>query len=428
MKKYLLIYIFIAIVCNAFSSVSQSSLPFSNSYLQRSSGVEALYWNPANINNKVRNNEIVVSPFSFALENNAFTLSLYNKATGSYLTDAWKNEFLGEMDKRLSLGMQVSFFTLGYSHKNWAISTSTKATTNTKIDRQYLDLIFFGNSQEKLKTGEAYIFDHSNNDFGLLAYQDFTIGYGGYYINALLPDAWENIPDIYVGASMSYLLGLLTADMTHFHGVFVASEKSVNLDQEAVIRTASMGNGFKMSLGVSSNVYRNDAGHVVDLGISFDNILGNIKWNKNLSESHYFAVVDSVIFDDLKNDVFSDSTYTNKFIGSFDTKLPFVFRVGSKYTYKQYSLSLDYAKNSSANRAFYSDHEISMGIEYCPVVWLPLRFGYRAPIGDIQSLVSLGCGIRTQNFEYGLGIQSPGSFFTTDTKGMGVAMQMKFRY
>jgi hypothetical protein len=406
-----------------YGSITPSSLPFSNSYLQRSSGIEALYWNPANINNIPTRHELLFLPLGFRLENNIISLDLYNRTTGQFMDDDIKHEMLGSLNGFLMVGMNMNLINFGYMYDKWAFSMGTNMAARSNIDEQYIELMLFGNEMDR-----EYVFTTANNNFAMLAYQDITFGYGGFVINTIHPDFFRNVPDINIGISVSALAGLATAESIDFIGTLWASDvEGFNMLQDVNMRYGVLGYGCKLAIGLSSVVYEFDEEHTLSAGLSFDNILGSIKWLENLEEHHYTVRADNVFMNKLEYDLIQDSQST-KSIDSFRSYLPLVFRFGTLYSYQDFTFSVDYAQNFGKNHAYYYDPEFSFGIEYLVGKWLPIQFGVRLPNGELLSAYSFGLGLRYDRFECGFGYQSIGSFFGDKTKGLSLSTQMKFRF
>jgi hypothetical protein len=239
----------------------------------------------------------------------------------------------------------------------------------------------------------------------------------------------EKIPDIYAGIGFSYLIGYANAELTEFNGKFSFyedDEEGLNLDQKVGVKMGMLGQGFKFSFGLSSKVFES-GDHSVSAGVSFDNIMGNITWTKDTEIRKYTVSIDSVYIADLLDDtdgIVKDTEEVKK-IKSSDTKLPFVFRLGSLYKWKDLTASLDFAKNSDVNAAFNHDPELSLGLEYNIIGHIPVQLGYRVPIGDNNALYSFGLGMRFKNYEWGFGYQNVGAFFMSEeTKGLGLTMNL----
>lgn len=423
MKKIIIICLLSLMSTVLMGITTASSLPFSNSYLQRATGVEANYWNPATLHNLQARHEILFLPFTFRADNNAISLSLYNKVSGQFLDEQKKNDILDSIDGSVKFGMSVNAIIFGYANRRWALSSATNFFAKGKIDKNYLELLLMGNEYNR-----SYVFTTENNNFAMLAYQDFTFSYGGILLNKYIPQMKDlDMPDVYMGLGISALVGAANVEMYKFDGVFTASDDGLSLNQKATVRTGSLGTGYKLSWGLSSDVLTINENQVLSAGLTINNILGTIKWTSNTEKREYIAVIDSVYMNKLDDDIFKDDEIVTK-IGDYSTELPLSFKMGLNYRVSDFSFSMDYAQNSKAHNAFSSDPKLSFGAEYDVVGIMPIQLGYRMPIGDLPSLYSVGLGLRFKYYEFGFGYQSVGALFTDSTKGVAFSGQMKFRF
>ena len=413
-----------------YGAVTPFSLPFSNSYLQRSSGVEALYWNPARIHNIPTQRELMfLSPVG-RMENNTISVDIWNKgqeAQGQFTVPA-KNQMMRNMNDEFYLRGNVRAIIAGFVNNQWAFTTATNVNAHGNFDKRFLELLMFG--IERYCEDEGRIFRHDNNNFGVVAYQDFSIGYGGFQINSTF---LEDIPPIYFGASMSFLLGLANIESVNFNGHFTSTQDTLVLHQKVLYRSATLGSGFKLSFGLSSDIVKVDENHKLSVGFGFDNIFGNIAWDSGTEareivvEGHIKDLHEATKPSNQNVDWFIDEDETIA-IGSYATTLPFIFRFGSLYTYNDFSASLDFAKNFGDNNAYNYDPQITMGFEYVVESWLPIQFGFRLPIGETVSAFSYGIGFRGHRFEYQIGYQSFGALFGNGTRGAAMSSSMRFRF
>ena len=419
MKRYMIILVLCLVAPALLYSATASSLPFSNSFLQRSSGIEAVYWNPANIRRIPKQNELMFIPIAITLENNVVSPNLMS---GQFLDSSMTREILDKVNDKFVLGVNLNKITFGYATRGWVLSSATNVVARGNIDKHYLEVLLSGNVY-----GEDYVFHIENNNFGVIAYQDLTFGYGGYPLNSLFPELMKELPIIYVGGSVSLLAGIASAEIFRSHGLFSASDDGMVLYKDIAFRHGSVGTGFKMSLGFSSEVYEIGENHNVSVGLALNNIFGRISWSNDLEEVHYIIETEEEDVRQLDKDFFTEHQ-ENYSIDSFVSRLPFNLRMGTLYRYNDFSFSLDYSQNFGSNYAYFYSPEVSMGMEYAINGWLPVQFGMRLPGRNLLMAYSLGIGLRFDRFECGLGYKSIGSFFGDNAKGMALSTQMKFRF
>jgi hypothetical protein len=243
----------------------------------------------------------------------------------------------------------------------------------------------------------------------------------------MFPDLMENIPNIYFGASLRLLCGFISLETADYTGSFDAQDEGMNLYQEIIIRSGQIGFGFKMALGFSSEVYEIDENHNISVGLTFDNIFGQISWSKDLEETHYIIESEEKFLNQLDRD-FYDEHERSYSISSFTSTLPFNVKMGVLYRFNDFSFSLDYSQNFGSSHAYFYSPEVTMGAEYVIAGWLPLQLGMRLPNKDSHAKYSLGAGLRFDRFECGFGYKGVGSLFGDKTKGLAVSTYMKFRF
>ncbi|MCL2064468.1 MAG: hypothetical protein FWG98_08855 [Candidatus Cloacimonetes bacterium] len=414
-----------------FGLGTPSSFSFAHSYLQRATGVEALYWNPANITNIPTKAEIML-PLSLAgsAENNMMSLDLYNRVMGATLDDPLKQEMLNALDGNLRFGVNVNMIT-GFALGNFAYSTGVTVVGKGMVDEQFIELALTGNettegeNHSDIEFGD-YDFSDEHNEFLTLAYQDVSIGYGGFRLNQLFPNG-DNIPNIYAGIGISSLIGYFIAEVTEFSGSLEANNDGLTLDQTTKLKTGTLGTGFKMSLGFSVDAVQFDENHYITAGLSMDNIFGQIRWRNNLEETRYEIFVDDYILNDLNFGMHHQEEETLD-AEAFTSRIPFLMKMGGFYRYNDFSASLDYAQYIGSSKAFNYDPNIALGLEYLAFNYVPVQFGLRLPIGDLSTICSLGIGYRHKNVEVGLAYQSFDAFLGENTKGLAYSMYSKIRF
>ncbi len=421
MKKILLLsFILIANLC-LYSFTTASSTSFSNSYMQRATGVNAIYWNPANLSNLKTNAESVILPSTFSVYNNALSLDLYNDIVSQEsLTVAKKNEILGKIKGSMNFDMNMNVILAGYASKNFGISLGSTVQAHGKVDKNYLKLLFFGNNYN-----ETYTFSKNNNNTEFIVMNDLSLAYGGYSLNKLIPALSKpNIPQIRYGFTSSLLFGG-GGGVDKFNGLFKASDDGMVLNQDVTLNYGG-GYGFKGLFGLSSDIIKKE-NQLLSAGITFDNILGYFVNNISCEAREYSIKADTVYFVNMDEDFYSqkDSTYSVK---SYKTVLPFKWSIGFLYKINDVSASLDISKFSKVS-AFGSDKlNTAIGLEYMFFGHLPLRFGYAFGNDDQPSITSYGLGMKWKYWESGLGIQLFDSFLGQSSKGVSFALQMKFRF
>jgi len=436
--KYISIILALFICTQILAIDTASSIPFSNSYLQRASGIEALYWNPANINKFPAHNELMIPfypSFSFSAENKGITLGVYNQLMVDFLDENLKRKLTDAIDDYFVFDGNSRSILMGFSHGNLAYSSAINLITHARADKQFIEMAFHGNVYEK-----EYDFTHEKNDFMLLAYKDLTAGYGGFNLNQYLPVEFDYIPNIDLGVSASILFGLSAMEMVSFKGNLSTNDiDGVVLDQYTDIKMAGLidnkneihgkglGAGFKAAFGLSVDAYEFDETHYIKAGLTIDNIGAQIRWKGNTTNTRYYIISDSVHVATTDKEYYIQDKETWN-IEDFTTRIPLNLKIGTLYRWNEVTASLDYSQYFGSTKAFNYDPSISLGLEYLLYENFPLQIGFRLPIGDLHATNSLGFGYRHRNFEIGFAMQAIGAFWSYNTEGVAFATQMKIRF
>jgi len=393
MKKLLLLLAGLTLITAlAFATPTAKSTQFADSYLMRVQGCEALYWNPALLSRNYHDILIPGINQTFYITNNSFDLDAYNWLSGRYLTTADKQKLMKMIDEHLMVEGEWHAAIFGITFSNMAFATSLHSIANLKLSKDYLRVLLYGNEQD------SYIFTRNHNQFNALAYQDMSIGFGDIALNRMV--SMDAIPDIKFGASGSLLLGYGIAETTSYHGDLVTSIDGLSMHQDVEVKSGSGGLGGKLLFSLASEPVKN-----VQVGISLDNLMGNIHWYAKPEQRSLQVAADSIYAANLDEDMFSqaDSVWS---ISGFDTPLPAVMRIGGVYKMRQVSFSLDWIQGFKRSQITSPIGRWSLGAEFLPIPQIHLRTGLALGNQDYPWRLSYGCGFKTKFFEIGCGLQS----------------------
>jgi len=439
-KRFLSLLCLLTFTPILLSITTAGGVAFSGSYMERATGIEALYLNPANIHKKTFGAEYMFLSLSSGINNNAFYADLILGEKGRLLSEKEKSDILDRMYKSAVASGHAHLILAGFSVDKWAVSTGINAFGYGRLDKDYLKIALQGNEY-----GKFYDFSANTGAAGML-YQDVTVGYGGETINKWFPEKMDNWPDIQVGISASYLIGATMYKIDEFLSEARAEllyRETNNMRQQVVLRNSDKGSGFKMNIGLASEVYSWDDDHYITTGMSFDNIFGFMKWHKHDYTGYNLDLEMTFEKDDNGEYVYNDNTgdYYNEDDDELnihpdewsDTNtrtenFPITYRLGGKYVYKKMSASLDLEQNLWKHPAYSYSPEISLGFEYIFGNKWPVQLGYRVPFRDFLAAYSIGGGVRTSSFELGLAFSVVDSFNYRHMKGFSFGTYTKFSY
>lgn len=372
---------------------SAKSIFFADSYMLRSEGVEASYWNPARIS-RAKKTDLWFPALNsgISISNNALSLDTYNFFVSRDTLDTMdKEKLLKELKGKLALNTEASVSNFGFTSGFVAISSANHIYAKARAQEDILRLALYGNSQEQ------YTFTKASNSVDALAYTDLTLGLGGFR----LPYLTKYIPEIRAGVSLSALAGIGNMETQKFDAIIENNtEEGLNLDLKAQARYGLSGAGFKSMLGLYSEVYPK-----LELGLTLDNIGGRIKWLGDKSEEQYSVKADSIYALNIEDDVFEENSESID-LDSYESKLPLEMRLAAKYSLKRAILSLDYVQGFEDSAITSSTGRLSAAVSFYPLKSLPLIFGISLPNSELPVKTSYGIAFQNRFQEFGIAVQS----------------------
>lgn len=424
MRKITIIFSILVLFCSLNAFTNAASMALADSYSLRANGIEAGYWNPANLyDNQNKGYELYLLNTGISLSGNLLSVGLYNEINGDTLTIAKRKDILSRFDNSLQVNANFHYSLLGYSYNQHSISVGITTIALGKISKKYLDLLLLGNSETYDKT---YTFTKENNSARALSYADLTYAASTKTLSDIIPslDYVKWLPDVKIGYSFSALIGISEADVIKYDSHFSTNDSTgIHLDQSIKGKYALGGYGMKMKLGLESEVYKN-----LKVGLTFDNLIGFVKWTGKTKATEFNASTDSIFIADLGDNFItqSDTTYS---IGNYETTLPVIFHFGALYNYDKASFSLDWEQNLGSD-AIYSDQpEVSFGSQYYVLPYLPLRFGFGFGNIDREHKFTYGIGYEGNKFTFNIGVESVSQVFpNSDSKNVSFGITSKLKW
>ncbi|MCD4828131.1 MAG: hypothetical protein K8R90_01710 [Candidatus Cloacimonetes bacterium] len=392
------------------------SMQYGNSFLQRSDGVHALYWNPANIGNgNLRHGDFVALNLGYRLDNNFLTISEYNDMTGTVLSTADEDDLLNDAPALLCFSGEGHSQFIGWSQDNMAICISTHAYGKSAFQREYLELMFRGNEYN-----HAYTFDNPHNMFEAFTFADITYGVGGYSVNDWLPGiSW--LPETSFGYAASILVGIASVESSRFYGSLETTEDGLSLNQTIDMRLGLGGYGFKGLAGVSSQIDDN-----LSVGLTLDNILGLISWQGKSQKRRYTVIADSILLADIDDTVINEKRVKLDNDG-FISMLPVTLNLGALYAWRNTSYSLDWQHRVNESPIGNAKPTLSMAAEYLPIEQLPLRLGWSGN-RDRKGRLNVSLGYRNPKYEIDISVCPDGIFPSGEDMSLGWALDWRLKY
>ncbi len=404
------------------NTTSPASALYSGSYLQRSEGANAVYWNPARLyTNPSEGGDLILLSTQGNFWNNTLDVDLYNKISGDSLSMETREEILNAIDGNyFDANGEFHMMIVSWSKGRNAYSVGTHVYGNAKISKEYFDLLLTGNDY-----GDDYHFSKDNNDLNLIGYGDLTIAYGGYPVHEFMDRHFDiELPKIYVGFAVSALFGAAVAEMKEFEGNFAADSTALELDQTIRFRYGTGGIGAKALIGVTvEDLYEN-----LSVGLTLDNLPGFITWGATTKEKYYSIKADSVNISEADSDTI-ENTETTKDGDTFTTELPLIFNLGACYTWDDLSVSLDWRQAAKESVIASNKPMISFAGEYLIADMFPFRLGTSFDTGQDTYAITYGIGYRNEKVEIDYAIQTYEQIFPTgEETGTGYSLQLRLKY
>jgi hypothetical protein len=407
---FLILVIFLIWAENAFPSEESHarSLGLAGCYTTLSSGIEAPFWNPANLGFP-QNPKFSFNLFSLGakLGNNSFSVKDYNQYNGKFLNPSDKEKILNSIPSQgFDMNLDLGASALGFSLGQFAVTSQFSGISFLSLPKDPFELALMGN-----KLNEHTILDQANSE--ACAYFSLIISHGRrlFLIKG---------KDIFAGINLRWIRGIAYQKTVKAEGDFITRETEIQGEANFISRQAMGGEGYGIDLGLASILNENWT-----LGFFIINPLNQIKWSKKAQEKVYRIVVDSLTLESSSDDsVVKDEDFTRD-LGSFITQLPTVINLGLSRKTSGLSLSLNWEQGFKNCAGSTNTPKVSLGTEYYLLSWLPLRSGIS--IGGREGFVfatGLGIDLGSSHLDFGLSTQK--GILPSYGKGISLAVTSWF--
>ncbi len=419
-------------------------------------GIDAVGINPANLARPLDGMvSIALSPVAVSLGSDFLSYDLYTRyftgvATdsgriGHSLTDFDKREILNafpgseghavaDVEAR-PLGIAVSLGDLG----TVALTMTDRVAAVVTIPSSYVEFLFYGNPP-----GSAYDFSQSSG-VGFWT-REYALSYG---MNLPSPVFLRSLS---AGASLKLVSGFGYYELEHFKSTLTTSSYGVldgtidllargaGLDPSGNSSTRvspfpdAAGRGFGLDLGV--------AGELTDFlrfGLSVTDI-GSMTWDANVRQTRATGNIhlDNPLDPAQRDSVENAMKGTTEQGSAFSTTLPTTLRLGvavelhkvrglKKLIKGELLVAADYNQGLAGTFGSSTNPRLSLGMEYKPWSFFPLRAG--VSFGGIEAgvNVALGVGFHFGVFDLDLASENVEWIFSPSTTAHGsMAMGMRF--
>ncbi len=400
------------------------AMAMGNAYNAIASGYDAPDYNPANLGLSSNNEKFTINLFSVGvnIRNNSFSLNDYNNYTGEYLATDDKNTILQKIpNEGIRINALAKATALSFSYNSFAMSFHTIGEAKVYFDKDPLRLLFFGNADNP----EFY---SENIDGEGLAFADIAISYGR-QISFERLKSYLKCKELSVGATFHFLRGLSYFDVVSAIGPqFATTDTSLLAEGSFIIESALGGTGYAFDLGAAMvlSKYRMFDDDII-VSMSLQNLLSTINWSKDTERLLIDFAIDDFNFDTLTDSLLSDSLIqssdTTFAISSFSTSLPIVLKIGTYTSINKIKVAFDWEQGFTSGVSQSTTPRLSLGGEYKPTKYIPLRAGFSAG-GGKGSMLSAGFGLHFNPFRFDIAIANNNSISPGASKGLIFAFAM----
>lgn len=394
----------------AQSGISNArSVAMGGAYTAIARGVESPSWNPANLALSGRNKyDFNLISIGLGVDNNSFSKKHYDLYNGKYLTAEDKQNILARIPAEgLRFGLDTEVQALGMAFGSFAVTASGFAVSDLTMSKDILDLVLNGNEFDRVYD----IGDTDGEGWGVS-----SLG-----LSLAFPLYKSNSKEFAVGASVKYLHGLAYAKVKEATTTLHSDFDGLHTNGRLEIDRALGGNGFAIDAGTSARVGD------WSLSVGLSNLSNYIKWNRKTERFTYQFRADSLsvetIADSDIDSLFIDSEETAA-IEAFHSKLPSELRIGVARATERFTFGIDFSKGFKKSAGVSRKPKFSLGSEFRPIRFLPLRAGVSFG-GKRGFSASTGFAFDFSVFSWDFAVVSPGVF---SGRGLAVAYNWMFRF
>ncbi len=435
MKKIMAIILVTTAFLQAQSSDGRS-LGTAGIFTSLSRGVEAVYWNPANL--AIENGHTVELNFfsiNAMLTNNTFSVNSYNRyftdeGHGGWWSRSDRNDILDLIpDDGLYMNYEVGVNLLGFRYKNFGFATQMVGSgyINALTNKKPLQILFFGETFDK----DYQYSDHNFVEGELFNALKMSAAYGRTFD---LSHYVKDLNRFSAGIAVNYYMGMMYAK-TLESSVDVRRIEDETAGKTKVIyrmlaesktalpeNTFPTGTGLGMDLGATAEYRENWV-----FSFTLQNIFAGLRWDSGTELNRVF-VTDTVYIDDSddeQEEVSEDTTYA---IGGFTTSLPSQMRFSAAYDlFPNLTLTAEWQQALDRNFRDKVSPRLGVGVRYYPLPWLPLRSGMRLG-GGYGFLFALGSGVNFKHFAFDISMAMKDSIWPSYSEGILLATGFKFMF
>ena len=398
----------------AGSGASVRAVGMGGAFTALARGLDAPQWNPANLALSTSPRiSVGLLATSATFDNNSIGLSLYNRTSGTVLSEQDKADLLAAIPQDgLAATADASTSVLGLHVSHLALTFSGRAAARTNLPHDVFTLLLSGN-------GAA-----DSVAFGDAAGEAYAVASAGLSGATTISGTAQR--GIHVGVSIRYLQGIAYGRISRVEGALVTRADGIRGEGLVEVVTAGMGSGVGTDVGVAATF-----GEGWTAGVALENAFAQVAFERNLDRRVYTVTLDTLTLETLEDESDLDSYLQDGEAAvdpaPFTVTLPRVFSVGVGREGRHLSVALE-AKQGFSNRAG-SDTatRVAAGAELRLLHWLPLRAG-AAIGGSAGHTGAMGFGLEVLHMRWDFAAATHGSFWPSNPRGASAAVGLSLTF
>jgi hypothetical protein len=432
--------------------------------------LDAMDWNPANLGLSGDRSVVVGLPnMGFEFGNNAFSVDVYERYNGKYLTEKDKSDILDSIRDgwRFDASFRCDVFGLSVGRigvKHWVEFASSFTMTQAPFE-----ILLRGTEVGKTISLDDLGAELRLLDVTALSYaQPISISF-----DTSKPGRFR-ITELAVGATVKYIVGGAYAKLETAEGRVVFDDYDMHGNGEAWIETAGVewnlkgdeeddepefheeddepefhpgkiGGGLALDLGAAAVL-----GDQLTVSLGLMNVIGKVTWDTHCERAVFSFQSDSlnavsVMEDTTSGDSLYVSSDTSYSIGSFESDMPTVLNVGvayrlnieengifglhpSPWLVKDVVVAMDWRQGFSNGLGVSTTPRIALGIESKTLKGvIPLRYG--VAFGGSKDIVqTVGWGLYLGPFRWDTAWENRGHWPFLSSKGLSWATRVQLAF
>lgn len=377
-------------------------------------GVEGARANPANLGLRTNPDlEIELFAGQVWLGNNGIDLDLYNRTTGRHLSEDDKRDLLRAIP---AAGWATEFAAgasaLGLQVGRTAVTFTATAHGYSTLPHDVFELLLMGNAiADSLDFADA-----DGEAYSVAAAR----------ISGAVTPLHHRWGALHFGIGIAYLQGVGYARVDEVRGNLVTRSTGLTGEAHAQLTTATLGKGFGLDVGFATEFGR----HWRASGALL-NAVAQVHYDRDVEVRTFVATLDTLDVATLEEVDDTDELYWSENgvieAAPFTVQLPRSLHFGIARVGASARWGIEYVQGLENRAGTTTRPRASLGLEWKPFGWLPLRTGLGAG-GRTERWASAGLGLHLPGVHLDFAATSIGAWWPGSPKGVAFAAGMGLRF